>query len=163
MSLQEAYRLGLDLEKLEKAFVQLPDGFRKNQHVLEGYRTAVYVVPLLYSSHEYLFTTITIGNIIQNLLEVVDRSPNTGPTTKAKRLDLNVSFEEIMINNQSRIFDFEYFWHNVRSKFAHVTMLSRYGIEEPSPETARKSVGLLCVFLKEYPARVARLGDETTT
>lgn len=37
MSLQEAYRLGLDLEKLEKAFVQLPDMFRKNQHVLEGY------------------------------------------------------------------------------------------------------------------------------
>ena len=130
---------------------------------MEGYNIALNIIPLLYSSGENLFTTITIGNIIQSLLDKIDNSPNVSPVTRAKRSGLNVSFEEITVNDQKQSFDFEYFWRNIRSKHAHVTVLSLYGIEEPSQEIARKSVGLLCTFLKTYPTCVSRIENKRST
>jgi hypothetical protein len=154
ISFQEMYRLGLAFEKLNEIFLRLPSSFRTNRAVAEGYYTALNVIPLLYSSHEYLFTIITVGNVVQNLLHEADETAGIGPPTKAKHLGLNVSFGEVTVSGRTLNFDIDYFWHNIRSKYAHVTALSRYGIEEPSQETVRKSVGLLCAFLKSYPACV---------
>lgn len=157
---QGMVRLGLDFSKVNEIFMQLPDSFRADRSVFEAYSAALGVIPVLYSSNEYLATVITAGNIFQGLLDAVDRSPNTSPATKAKRIGLNVSFEETTADGKSRTFDFEYFWHNVRSKHAHLTVLSRFGIEEPSQEIARKSVGLLCAFLKAYPVCVGQIENE---
>lgn len=163
VSFQKMQQLGLDYIGLNETFLQLPDSFQTNDDVVQGYGTALYVIPLLFSSHEYLFAVITIGNIIQNLLNAVDDSVGVGPTTKAKRIGLNVSFEELTVKGRSQCFDIKYFWHDVRSKYAHVTTLSRYGIKEPSEEITRKSAGLLCAFLKAYPACVARVRNHSTT
>lgn len=150
-ALQETYKLGFNLEKLNETFMQIPTQIREKDDVLQGYATAFYVVQILFSSREYTSTVITIGSIIQKLLDVADRSKNVGTVAKAKRIGLNVSFGEVLIHGKTQSFDIEYFWHNVRSKYAHLATLSRYGLEEPSEEIARKSVGLLGKFLKAYP------------
>lgn len=156
-ALQETYKLGLDVKKLNETFMQLPDQIRAQNDVSQGYSAAVYVIPILFSSHEYLFTVMAIGSIIQKLLDIADRSEGVGPVAKAKRIGLNVSFGELLVHGKTRSFDIEYFWHNVRSKYAHLATLSRYGLEEPSEEIARKSVGLLCEFLKTYPKTIEHI------
>ena len=155
-AMQETYKLGLGAEKLNEIFMQLPVQIRSQNDVLQGYGVALYVIPTLFSSHEYLFTVIAIGSIIQKLLDIADRSQGVGPVAKAKRVGLDVSFGELLVNGKTQSFDIEYFWHNVRSKYAHSTTLSRYGLEEPSEEIARKSVGLLSEFLQAYPKAIER-------
>ena len=69
-ALQETHKLGLDVKKLNETFMRLPAQIRAQNDVLQGYSVALYVIPTLFSSHEYLFTVIAIGSIIQKLLDL---------------------------------------------------------------------------------------------
>ena len=147
-------RAGLRPDNLSKQFLALPQQMQGTEEIITAYAAAGQL-PWLFANSEYKTVVIIIGGIFETLLRSVYRGKqNCSVPKKAKTLKLNVTYgENNMISNTS--FDIEYFWRNVRSKYAHSIRMQKiapatFSVDEPTEETAKQSVGLLGVFLKEY-------------
>jgi hypothetical protein len=112
----------------------------------------------LFANNEYSLVISVVGSSIEGLLREIYPEKNAGIGTMVKSLCLDVRYENSKLIGKEH-FTVMYFWHNVRSKYAHSSGVETLGakrfyafnvLKEPSKETAKKSIGLLGVFLKEY-------------
>jgi len=148
-------RAGLGREMLLKQFSLLPQQMQSNEDIVNAYVAAANL-PWLFANSDYMMVVIVIGGILEALLKCVYKGNQSHSLSKkAKVLGLNVAYEDNNAHQSASKFDVEHFWHNVRSKYAHSIRIQKiapatFGVNEPSEEIARKSIGLLGVFLRSY-------------
>lgn len=147
-------RVGLGARALMKNFSSLPRHMQDNEDIVNAYFAAGQL-SWLFANSEFKVVVIVIGGIFEELLRIIYKGNQDSPFKKAKTLGLNVVYEDAHRQQATSPFDVEFFWRNIRSKYAHSVKPQRiapatFAVIEPSEEDARKSIGLLGAFLKSY-------------
>lgn len=164
------YVAGNDLltQDIAKRLSNLPEELQKNQNVLDAFGSMARI-SWLFANNEFSLVINIVGSSIENLLREIYPEKGTGVGTMVKTLGMDVKYEEPGYKGKES-FSVMYFWHNVRSKYAHSTGLEKLGnkqlytfnvLKEPSEETTRMSIGLLNEFLKAYSLYCIKLSQHT--
>lgn len=147
---------GLSTKDLTKWAVNLPENLQ-NQNVLNTFGSMARI-SWLFANSEFSLVISIVGSSIENLLRESYTEKGASVGIMVKKLNIDVSYEYPKYKGKES-FTITYFWHEIRSRYAHSTGLERLGskqfytfniLKEPSEETALMSIGLLGVFLKAY-------------